>query len=280
MGWFSTLFGSKRNRPADRPRGPAFRPRVEELEDRRLMNVSPAFDSQGHLYRLFVYDNGSMALSGPTGYHVLASSNVRVAHLFRDARGQVGMDVVYTNGNAYETDSFGGRFMGSKVLDLSRAYDARGNSLLEILYDDGSGITGNLFQGYGSTFTKVATGVRFATAYVDFAGNLGRAIATIDFAANETAYTQDSAGTRVLYHGAFVITQALGDYDQAVAPAGSLSGGFGHQGLTTVPTAPAMLIDLVFNPGNAGGGSLGSPHTGLELGPTGITPWGFNIGAH
>jgi hypothetical protein len=269
MGWLSSLFGSKRNQPADRPRSPAFRPRVEELEDRHLFNVSPAFDSQGHLYRLFVFDNGSMALSGPSGYHVLATSGVRVAHAFRDLRGQIGMDVVYFGGKAYETDSFGRRLVGNNILDLSHSYDAQGNSRMLILYNDGSGFTGNLYQNYNGTFTKLASSVRFATSYVDFAGHFGMAIGTVDARANAEVWTVDSAGIQVLYHGSFVITQSIGDFDEAVSPIGS---SIAHHLGTN-----AIYIDLVFNPGNAGGGSLGSPHTGLEFGPTGLIGWGFNI---
>jgi hypothetical protein len=275
MGWLSTLFGSKRNRPADRPRSPSFRPRVEELEDRRLLNVSPVFDGHGHFFRLVVHDNGSLTLTGSAGYHVLAKSGVRVAHGFRDARGNLGMDIVYTNGKAFEIDSFGARLVGSKILDLSRAYDAFGNSRLEVLVNDGSGFTGILIQRTnGGKATKLATGVKWATAYEDFAGHFGLAFATVDAVANELAVKRDSAGRQVLYQGSFVITQALGDYDQALDPRAlpNINLEFGA-GLYT-------YIDEVRNPGNAGGGSLGSPHTAVEFGPMGLRGFGFNIMAN
>jgi hypothetical protein len=260
MGWLNTLFGSKRNRLADRPGSPAFRPRVERLEDRRLFNVSPVFDAQGHLSRYIVHDDGSLTLFNQTGAHVLAASGVRVAHGFRDRRGRAGVDIVYTNGNAFEIDSFGSHFIGNNILDMSRAYDALGNFRLEVIYNDGSGFTGMLVQSTKSGTTVLGTGVKFATAYLDAAGHFGLAVGKVDASSNLLATTQDSKGTRVLYSGSFVITQAIGDYDQAVDPKGRL------------------YIDLVFNPANSGPGSLGSPHTGLEFGPVGISHWGINIG--
>jgi len=259
MGSPSPGFGCKRNRPTDCPRSHTFRPCVERLEARQLFNVSPVFDGAGHLARYIVRDDGSLTLFDQHGAHVLAASGVRVAHGFRDKRGRLGVDIVNKDGTAVEVDSFGRRSLGSNILDASRVYDAHGNFHLDVLYNDGGGTTGMLVQYSKTGSTILGTGVRFATAYLDAAGHFGLAIGTIDASFNETAFTQDSAGKRTLYSGSGVITQALGDYDQAVDPQGKL------------------YIDLAFNPANSGPGSLGSPHTALEFGPKGISSWGFNI---
>jgi hypothetical protein len=258
MNWLRNLFGKgPARREAQRP---TFRPRLEELEDRRLLNVSPVFDSMGNRTTFAVYDNGALYQYTSTSVTVLATSGVRVAHGFRDRSGNVGLDVVYDTGAAFEYDSTGGRMIASSgILDLSRAYDAAGNFRLEVLYNDGSGFTGNLYQYTNTSVTFLGSGVRFATAYVDAAGKLGLAYGIVDSSTNQFVYTVDSFGIQTLYQGSFVITQSIGDFDEA-------TDSFGR-----------TFFNVVFNPANGGPGSLGSPHTGVEYGPGGPTGWGFNI---
>jgi hypothetical protein len=239
------------------------RPRLEALEDRNVMNVSVAFSAAGDMTVVAVYDNGAMVSYDSAGAHLLADSGIRVAHLFRDPSGQVGLDVVSAAGAAVEYDSTGAHVLAtSGVLDLSRAYRADGDFKLEVLYNDGSGLTGRLVEYTPTSVTLLNTAAYFATAYIDAAGQFGLAIGTVDAVANALVSAADSRGTTTLYNGSFVITQCLGDYDEAFDLAGR------------------VFVDVVFNPGNAGGGSLGSPHTGREFGPEGAVGLGLNVMAH
>jgi hypothetical protein len=262
MSWSRRLFGGHRRQPV--PRAPACRPRLERLESRDVPNASVAFSSTGAMVEVAVYDNGSLVQYDSTGAHLLASSGIRVAHAFRDPSGGIGLDVVYQTGMAFEYDFTGGHFIGPNVLDLSRAYQANGDFVLEVVYGDGSNFgnlaTGPLVQYTRTTVTLLnPSGVYFATAYLDANRQFGLAVGTIDAAANILASVTDSLGGRVLYNGSAVITQALGDYDQVSDPTGR------------------PFINTVYNPANAGTGSLGSPHTALQFSSQGVASLGINV---
>src|SRR5690349_3562324 len=123
MRLLSTLFRARRDGRAA-PRRATPPPRLEGLEDRRLLNVSPVFDAAGNFVRFAVLDDGSLIRYDNAGGQVLATSGVRVAHGFRDLSGGVGLDIVYFNGAAVEYDFTGGHVLAtSGVLDMSRAYD-------------------------------------------------------------------------------------------------------------------------------------------------------------
>jgi hypothetical protein len=135
-----------------------------------------------------------------------------------------------------------------RLLNVSPVFDPAGNLS-----------TGTLIEYTKTSATMISKNVYFATAYLDAGGHLGRAFGTIDASSNVLASAVGSAGTRLLYQGSSVITQAVGDYDEAVDAMGR------------------VLIDVVFNPANAGAGTLGAPHTDLEFGPAGITDMGLNV---
>jgi hypothetical protein len=262
MSWLRSLFaGRHRSRPASQPSTSP--PRLEGLEERVVPNASVAFTSKGAMVETVVYDNGSLVQFDNTGARVLATSGIRVAHAFRDLKGNVGMDVVYQSGLAFEYDSNGGTFIGSNILDLSRAYAANGDFRLEVLYSDsgtfGNQATGNLVEFSPTAVRMVGSKVYFATAYVDAHGQFGLAQGTIDASSNALAAAADSFGSRLLYNGSSVITQALGDYDQTTDPSGQ------------------AFINLVFNPANSGTGSLGSPHTALQINSQGVLDLGINV---
>jgi len=261
VSWLGHLFSGRRPvRTA--PGRPEFRPRLEALEDRCVMNVSVGFSAAGDVTVVAVYDNGAMVSYDSAGAHLLAGSGIRVAHLFRDPSGQVGLDVVSTAGAAVEYDSTGAHVLAtSGVIDLSRAYRADGDFHLDVIYSSTSGnlATGSLVEYTRTSATLLNTAAYFATAYIDPTGQFGLAVGTIDASFNSLVSAADSRGTTTLYNGSAVITQCLGDYDEAVDLAGR------------------VFVDVVFNPGNAGPGSLGSPHTGREFGPEGVAGQGLNL---
>lgn len=242
-----------------------FQPRLEMLEDRTTPNVSQVFDSAGALTTFVVTDDGAMTMFSPSGQMTtLGTSGVRVAHGYRDAQGAVAVDVVFTDGTAAEFTTRGRFDFGTGILDASHAVDKAGNERVDILFASTPGSFGNLATGdlyefvNGKAGTKIASGIYFATAYVDVKGVTGLAFGEIDAAFNAFVTVSDSTGTRSLYNGSAVITQCIGDYDQA---------SFGG----------TLLVNIVQNPANSGAGSQGSPHTALEFAPNGVLGLGFNI---
>jgi hypothetical protein len=198
---------------------------VEALEERNLLNASVAFDAAGMATTVVVFNNGNAFLFNSAGSAQIGVTNtgsaVRVAHVFRDAAGKIGLDVVYTSGLAAEYSSSGNRIIGSgtNVLDLSTAFDAKGNVQTDVVFNNGAG-GGNLFEFTNAGSKLLATNAIFASAYVDINGKLGRAIGL--FIANagiDQSFTQDSTGTTFLYNGSSG-GDPITDYDQS-SPAGS-----------------------------------------------------------
>ena len=228
MKWLRRwLSPAPRNGPYG-PSRPTFRPRVEALEDRNLLNVSSVFDSAGNLVQFSVNEGGALIRYDSNGAGtMLASSGVRVVHAFRDLSGQVGLDVVYDSGMAFEYDSTGGHFMGSQILNMSRAYDAAGNFKLDVVYTTasppfGPDLTGTLIEYTNTTVTKIADSVRWVSNYVDPNGELGVAVGVISGGGNLVAFRGDSLGSTVLYNAPDGATQDLTDYCQAEDLSGRL----------------------------------------------------------
>src|SRR4029079_8970039 len=96
------LFGGTKQHNRRPDRAPAVRLGVESLEDRVTPNVSSVFDASGNFFQAVVHQNGNLVLTGPSGAQTLATTGVRVAHLFRDTTGGVGIDVVRSNGRALD----------------------------------------------------------------------------------------------------------------------------------------------------------------------------------
>jgi hypothetical protein len=198
------------------------------LEQRNLPNVSSVFDSAGNLVQFVVYQGGAFVRYDSGGGHLLAGSGVRVAHGFRGPDGQVGWDVVYANGNAYEYDSAGGHFMGSRILDMGRAYGAGGAVKLDVLYDStdtppfGTDLRGTLIEYTGSGAMKVADNVRWVSDYVDASGGLGVAVGMVASGGNLVASRTDSTGVAMLYNAPDGTTSDVTDYSQAEDPSGRM----------------------------------------------------------
>src|SRR5262249_3298671 len=87
MSWFTKWFGRDARRK--REVRPQFRPRLESLEDRVVLNVSTAFDAvTGERVVFAVYDNNALYRYDSTGAHILAQGVLRV-HGYQDRLGHV-----------------------------------------------------------------------------------------------------------------------------------------------------------------------------------------------
>jgi hypothetical protein len=222
MQWFRNLFGNKAA-----PARPSVRPQLEALEERQLLNASVVFDAAGNKTTFIVYENANE--TDGTAYRidkngaVMIGQKVLNVHGYLDPKGQVGLDIVYANGQAFEFDSTGARTIGtSGILDASRAYDKNGNFKLDVLYNDGKGNgTGNLVEYTNTGFTQTAN-VVWATAYLDVNGALGAAVEySVDGQGNVQAFAFDSTGVRTLFTTSDRFnTQNVNDYQQATDPNG------------------------------------------------------------
>lgn len=221
MKWLRRWLAPARRNNRAVPFRPTFRPRVEPLEDRTVLNVSTVFDSAGNIVQFVVYQGGGLVRYDAAGGHVLVNSGVRVAHGFRDFAGNVGLDIVFSSGAAVEYDSNGGHVLAqSGVLDLSRAYDAFGNFKLDVVYTTaspphGPDLTGTLIEYTNTGVTKLADNVRWATAYLDTNGGFGLAFGAIASSGNLVVFRYDTTVSIVLYNSPDGATQDLTDYSQA-----------------------------------------------------------------
>jgi len=123
---------SPRPRPAARPRA-AFRPRLEALEDRRLLNASTAFDAAGNPLRLVV-DNAGQLTETYLGQTAPLATGVLRAHAYRDSDGGIGITVVYQNESAYDYDHTGGHYLGQNIIDVDKAFDRAGHIQEDVTY--------------------------------------------------------------------------------------------------------------------------------------------------
>ena len=222
MRSFRNWLGGGRPTARRAPVRPTARPAVEALEDRNLLNASVAFDAAGNMAQVVVFNTGvafeySSAIQG--GGAVIGTG-VRVAHVFRDAAGKIGLDIVYNTGAAFEFTSTGSRQIGNNnVLDVSTAFDAKGNFQTDVIYNAGTGGAGNLFEYTNTSAKLLSTIAIFASAYVDVNGQLGRALGVFDIGhGTDLSFTQDSTGTKTLYNGSSG-GDPVTDYDQS-SPAG------------------------------------------------------------
>jgi hypothetical protein len=215
---------------AHRERRPApalstFRPCLEALEDRNLMNVSTVFDAAGNRTVLVVAQDGSLVeYTSSTGFNpmVLTTSGIRVAHAFLDSTGAPAFDIIYSSGQAFEYDSTGGHFIGDHILDMSRVVDRHGNFKLDVLSTTASppyhpDLTGTLFEYTSTSATMLSTNARWVSNYVDPNGGLGIAVGLIT-GGNLVAFRQDSTGSFLLYNAPDGATQDITDYGQTTDP--------------------------------------------------------------
>jgi hypothetical protein len=224
------LFGGHRPRDRRPDQAAPVRLGVESLEDRITPNVSSVFDASGNFFQAVVHTNGNLVLTGPSGAQVIAPSGIRVAHLFRDTTGGIGIDMVKTNGKAFEIDHTGThRIGGDRVINMSRTYDSAGNFQLAILTAAAGAVApfGPDLKGTLKVITATGTSVismkaRWASTYLDVNGGIGLAFGFVTTANNLVVRKSDSTGSVQLYKAPDGATQDLTDYSQTVNSSGQV----------------------------------------------------------
>jgi hypothetical protein len=202
MTWFRNLLArASRPRTAGRPR-PAFRPWLEALECRQLLNASTAFDAAGNIFRL-VADNAGTLTETYLGHITQLATGVARAHAYRDTDGSVGFTVIYNNETAVDYDHTGGHFLGQGIYDADKAFDKAGHFQEDITYHAG----GSTYVTYEYTSTgahQVPQQGFFAITihpFQDSQGNLGEDVTyTMGFTTSLIEY--DSSGAHYLMEDA------------------------------------------------------------------------------
>src|SRR5262249_3171193 len=203
MGWFGRWFS--RGTPERRTvsRAPTFRPHLEPLEDRRLLNVSSVIDASGQRTVFAVYTNNDMYRYDNTGAHILAH-NVLRAHGYRDSDGSVGVTVIYTSFAAFNYDHFGGRLLGVNIVDADLAYDRGGHAYYFFTTSEGSNFHTFRQIDNEAAFEIVVPGT-IATLihpFQDAHGGLGLEVSYFDTVTSNVLIEYDSDGVRFLAHDA------------------------------------------------------------------------------
>jgi hypothetical protein len=185
------------------PPRPPFRPRLEALEDRRLLNASSVIDALGNHTIIVVRSDNSLVRYDQTGGHLLASSGVLRAHGYLQPNGQVGVIVVYTSFVAIDYDSGGGHFLGNNIIDADKAYDSAGHVQEDVTYSSGPGFI---------TFEYTATGARQVAQgsfvallihpYRDGQGRLAEEVSYFNSVTSCTLIQYDSTGAHMLAQNA------------------------------------------------------------------------------
>jgi hypothetical protein len=154
--WLQKAFGSRRRLVAS----PAvYRPRLEALEDRRLLNANQVFDALGQPVLFVAYADGTAVRYDSGGATILYNGSlmqsgqqtqaVESIHGFRDPFGNVGFDVVFSsvlsNGvfvhhDWQVVDAAGAHDQGTGLYGIhsaSTVYDPAGNRVLDIVQSNG-----------------------------------------------------------------------------------------------------------------------------------------------
>lgn len=176
--WFS--------RPAPRP--VRARLEVEVLEERAVPSASTFIDSAGARFEYLVDTGGNLVQQTQAGPQML-TGGVSSAHAFRDASGNVGLDIIYGNTQYWVFDSTGGHQIATGVLSASTSYTASGQLVRDIVY------TNNAAYRYGPAGPQLlSSNVLFVSNYQDPMGNVGLDLVTTD----NQAFEADSFGGRFL----------------------------------------------------------------------------------
>jgi hypothetical protein len=190
---------SPRPRPAARPRA-AFRPRLEALEDRQLLNASTAFDAAGNPLRLVVDNAGTLTETylGQTNSNF--ATDVRRAHAYRDSDGSIGFTIIYNNGIAVDYDHSGGHLLtqpGQNIVDVGKAFDKAGHIQEDVTYQLGQ----NTFATFEYTSTAVyqvpqqqGLAAVLVHPFEDSQGNLGEDVSYVPVSGASTLIEYDSSG--------------------------------------------------------------------------------------
>jgi len=207
-----------RKRPESAPKTrPAFRPRLEALEDRLALNFSSVIDSAGNNVIFAVYDNGSLYQYDKTGAHLLAPANVLRVHGYRNFDGTVGLIVIYNsslNFMAFDYNNQGATFLGENIVDAAKAYDKNNSVVLDVTFSSGGSFV--TVEYTPTTATVVDQGTNVAVLihpFQDAQGAVGRLVSYFDTVTSCTLIQYDSTGALFLAEDAVA--------DKTVAPNGA-----------------------------------------------------------
>jgi len=221
-----------------RPRGDralsvrrSYRPELDALEDRRLMNVSSIFNSLGVLTTYVVDQPGKLTRIDNHGAHVLnvrpslpTGVTVRVAHGYLDAKGKAAVDVLFTDGQAWQSDFRGAHFVAGNVLNMSTVVTKTGIKNFFLFADAGTGsppfgtdLTGTLVVNFHGVNTTLDTKIRWVNTFVDASGRLGLIRGKILASGNLVVTKTIGAAVRTMYNSPDGATQDLTDYSQTTS---------------------------------------------------------------
>ncbi len=176
----------------------SFRPRLEPLEDRRLMNVSSVFDSVGRRVTFTVDNSNTLTRYDKTGAHVI-THNVLRAHGYRDITGGVGLIIVFQNFTAVDINHRGSHALGGNIVDAAKAFDAHGHFVFDITYTMGGGFQTTEFSNTGAHAVAFAGMIAVLVhPYQDRRGKIGREMSLFDTVSTCTLMQVDSNGTHTL----------------------------------------------------------------------------------
>jgi hypothetical protein len=146
LEWFRRALTSD---PCPAHRSAPYRPRLEALEERQLLNASRVFDTAGQPIIFIARQDGSLTRFDASGPHLLFDglngTRVNWVHAFQDPQGKIGFDVVFQlvaidgtiqNGAWVVYDSAGSHYEGSGLVTASTAYGPAGNKVIDVV--DGS----------------------------------------------------------------------------------------------------------------------------------------------
>jgi hypothetical protein len=202
MSWFRNWVV----RQARAARAPSFRPRLEPLEDRRLMNVSSAIDAHGNVMQLAV-DNTFKLTQTFLGVSRVIGQDVLRAHAYRDVNGGIGFIIIYgadTGFQAVDYDHTGGHFLGSNIQDADKAYDKNGHVQLDITYASNGQFSTFEYTDQGARQVPYRSGAvaEFIHPFADARGQLAETISFFTTQSDNVLELFDSTGGHILANNA------------------------------------------------------------------------------
>jgi len=191
MSWMRKWFSPRRPKLAPR----TFRPCLESLEDRQLLNASSVFDGAGHRVTFVVDSTNTLTRYDRTGSHVI-THNVLRAHGYRDINGGVGITIAFTNFTAVDVNHTGTHSLGSDIVDAAKAFDAHGHFVFDITNSMGSNFLTTEFTNAGSrTILSPGSVAVLVHPYPDRQGKIGRIVGFFDSVTTCTLVQVNSNGT-------------------------------------------------------------------------------------
>jgi hypothetical protein len=240
----------------------SYRPQLEGLEERLVLNASRVWDAAGNLYYFVNYANGGLYRYDATGVSFLGGG-VRSVHAFRDAQGLLGFDVVFDTGptpsgvNAPEVgieyDATGSHYISSGLVSAATSYDNLGRKTVDLVFDpelqSGAGYYSDWYE-----YDDASPNGRL------MGHNQSHVETTFDAAGNkaiDVVYKTFASQSGYAIYDEWVVYDASGSHDEGGGgPAAFTPGGFiyfSSTGITSVERAltPSgqTIIDIVYRDG-------------------------------